>query len=427
MRRPAISSLIGLCLLVAALSPAHAQFQIPPVPNGLGPPPKTVEQLPQKTSLPVTFSIPLRPLGFSIPGNSYLLRKQSLVSLDFLGEDRLLFTFHVAGLMERGGNDAEGRQQKIRAEVLSLPDGRIQTQAEWVVPDRLRYLWMLNDGHFLLRDREGLEQGDSSLKLETLQHSASRVLWLQMDPEQQIIIINSLEPANHAERSPGAGDPPAKSAAPGTAPGGGNNSVLVARTLKRSSGQELHVSRVPWTSQTKDWPMNSEGYLERSKETNYQWSLGLNYFAGGSKELMNIRSQCPPQYEFVSDTALLVSRCDPESGLKLDLMTTDGKLQWEIKGANNAIWPIVIVTQDGSRIARETMLLKRPVEKYKRLLGVKDFQGQLVRVFDVRTGNILLESPMTPMLDGGGNVAISPSGQRVAIINAGEIQVYQLP
>jgi len=38
-----------------------------------------------------------------------------------------------------------------------------------------------------------------------------------------------------------------------------------------------------------------------------------------------------------------------------------------------------------------------------------------------------LESPLTPILDGGGNVAISPSGQRVAILNAGAIQVFQLP
>jgi hypothetical protein len=40
---------------------------------------------------------------------------------------------------------------------------------------------------------------------------------------------------------------------------------------------------------------------------------------------------------------------------------------------------------------------------------------------------MVLKAPLTPVLDGGGNVAISPSGQRVAILNVGAIQVFQLP
>jgi hypothetical protein len=429
LRLDTLSRSMGVCLLAAAVSLAHAQFQIPPGPTGLGPPPTSVEQIPQKTSLPVAFSIPLRPLGFSVPGNNYLLRKQSLLSLDFLGEDRLLFTFHVSGLMERGANDTEGEQQKIRAEVLSIADGKIQSQAEWAAPDRLRYLWMLNDGHFLLRFESGLEQGDAGLKLDPYLPTRGRLMWIQMDPRQQFLITNVLEPADAVKETGTAEDPAEKSDAPG--PAGPQKTidtdVLVVRTVKRSSGEVVHLSRVPWTSQTTDWPMNSEGYLERSKETNYQWLLTLKSFTEGSRELMHIRSQCPPQYSFVSDAELLVNRCDPESGWKLGLMTTDSKTLWEIKAANNAIWPKLVVAQNGSRVVRETMLLKHPLEKYKRMLGVRDFQGQVVRVFDVNSGKLVLESPLTPMFDGGGNVAISPSGKRVAILNAGAIQVYQLP
>jgi hypothetical protein len=38
-----------------------------------------------------------------------------------------------------------------------------------------------------------------------------------------------------------------------------------------------------------------------------------------------------------------------------------------------------------------------------------------------------LEAPASPALDSGGNVAISPSGKRVAVLNAGAIQVFELP
>ena len=60
-------------------------------------------------------------------------------------------------------------------------------------------------------------------------------------------------------------------------------------------------------------------------------------------------------------------------------------------------------------------------------MGAEDIKEQSVTVFDAATGDIALVSPVSPILDIGGNVAISPSGRRVALINAGAIQVFDLP
>jgi hypothetical protein len=49
----------------------------------------------------------------------------------------------------------------------------------------------------------------------------------------------------------------------------------------------------------------------------------------------------------------------------------------------------------------------------------------MVEVFDAAGGKLLLQAPANPILDGGGNVAISPSGKRVAILNAGAIDIYE--
>jgi hypothetical protein len=56
-----------------------------------------------------------------------------------------------------------------------------------------------------------------------------------------------------------------------------------------------------------------------------------------------------------------------------------------------------------------------------------DVKEQSVTVFDAATGDIVLVSPLSPILDSGGNVAISPSGRRVAILNDGAIQIFDLP
>jgi hypothetical protein len=51
----------------------------------------------------------------------------------------------------------------------------------------------------------------------------------------------------------------------------------------------------------------------------------------------------------------------------------------------------------------------------------------MVRVFEASNGKVLFEAPIKTIYDGGGNVALSPSGKRVAILNGDAIQVYELP
>ena len=80
------------------------------------------------------------------------------------------------------------------------------------------------------------------------------------------------------------------------------------------------------------------------------------------------------------------------------------------------------------RLARETVVVEHPVPGGQtRLVDPKNLKGQIVRVFDAANGKVALETTANPILDGGGNVAISPSGRRVAILNDGEIQIFELP
>src|SRR5580658_9937959 len=51
------------------------------------------DRLPAKPSIPPSLTIPVEPLGFSAPGAIYMGQRNCLVSLDFLDENRLLFTF----------------------------------------------------------------------------------------------------------------------------------------------------------------------------------------------------------------------------------------------------------------------------------------------------------------------------------------------
>jgi hypothetical protein len=75
---------------------------------------------------------------------------------------------------------------------------------------------------------------------------------------------------------------------------------------------------------------------------------------------------------------------------------------------------------------RETVTLNHSVDELHPF-NLKNVKGQAVRVFDAADGRKVFEAPVSPVLDAGGNVAISPSGRRVAILNGGAIQIFELP
>jgi hypothetical protein len=395
---------------------------------------------PDKPSFPPSWTIPIEPLGFSPPGPLYLGQRNSLVSLDFIGESRLLFTFRVPGLIHRelkAGEPGEGDERKIRAVVLTLPDGIVESEGLWTVHDRSRYLWMLKDGSFLLRDENNLQQGDAHLVLKPLLQFPGTLLGLELDPSQQYMVSNSLEPAS-VPGKPGQVDSPATAAATMTqdsqsssndpnADAGSNTAPetpdTVVRILRRESGQVLLVSRVRASVHL---PINSEGYLETLRGRGEDWVLNLNLFTGGSRIIGTVNSTCQPTITFVSQQVVLSSGCDSSGSRKLAALTTDGRMLWDDLSPNTAIWPLLAPSPDGLRLVQETLAVTHPVSAYAPL-GSDDVKGQLVRIFDVATGEVAFETRASPTLDAGGNAAISPSGRRVAVLNAGAIQVFELP
>ncbi len=362
-------------------------------------------------------TVEVEPLGFNPPGAYYQGQRQSLVSLDFLDENRLLFTFHAPGLIHRSANSDEEERQ-IRAVVLRLPAGTVESEALWTLHDHARYLWMLKDGHFLLRDENDLKMGDASLELKPLLHFPGPLLWMEMDPDQQYIVTDSHEPASDANVAAGAGKQPEEANAPAEA----GAAEIVLRVLRRSSGQVLLVSRV---HNPVYLPINATGYVETEQTNMRQWRLDLNHFAGGTRTVAVLDSACDPRIDFVTQKQLVATACNMDGTRRLVGLGMDGRRQWDAPTAPNQVWPILVMSPEGSRMARETLFVTHPIDAYSPL-SFDDVVGQVVEVYDTATGKVVVRVPASPVLDGGGNVAISPSGRRLAVLDAGLIQVYDL-
>ena len=381
-------------------------------------------RFPEKPSLAPTWTLPVEALGFAAPGPIYFGQRNSTVSLGFLDEDRLLFTFHVPGLQRRqAGNANAGEARQIRAVVLTLPNGTVQSQAQWTVYGRERYLWMLKDGHFLLSDGSNLLQGDASLALKPLLKFPGTLLSVDIDPSQQLLVTNSTEPQAGAK----PGEVPSPSSASAAMDSGDEEpsgpSNIVVRILRRDTGEVLLVSRV----RSKVYlPINSDGYLETLRGNGQNWVLDLSYFTGSSRILGNIDSSCAPGTAFVSEQEVLATTCTDSGGDGMVAMTTDGRTLWRDSFPEQSVWPQVTTAPNGLRIARESLFVKQNISAFTSL-STDDVKGQWLRVFNAATGEVVLEAPANPILDGGGNVAISPSGRRVALLSGGGIEVFELP
>ncbi len=392
--------------------PAHAADR-----SRIKPLPPLQSHIPVMPSIPPTVSIPVDPLGFAPPGPLYLGQRNTMASLDFIGEDKLLFTFRVPGLLHRDPNDdGESDEREIRALVLDLPTAAVEDQALWTVHDRSRYLWMLANGQFLLRNRDTLYAGDPTLTLRPWLRFPGRIRWMELDPSQQIVVTDSLEPSAATTRSNTAPDPSSDSQSSG-------QQDIVLRIVKRVTSSILLVTRVHAPVHL---ALNAQGYLEAMRGSAGQWTLSLDYFSSGRQIIGTVDSTCEPDRQFLSPITFLVSACQPDGSSNLVAFTTDGTRLWQRSAAPESIWPLLTVSPDGSRFARETLSSTHAVSAFQPL-STSDIQGQIVQVLDTATGKQVLDVPASPILDAGGNVAFSPSGRRIAVLNAGAIQVFDLP
>lgn len=410
-------------------------------------------------------TIPATPLGFSAPAAFYLGDRFAQASLDFLDEDNLLFTFRVPGLMHREPStpgQSPMDQRHIHAMTLSLPSGKVTGEAMWVLHDYSRYLWKMKDGRFLLRDRNLLQMGDASLHLEPFLRFPGPVTFIEFDPGQHLLIADTNEPSQSgkARNSPGSSGPgddgpnswdaqtaslsssPASSATmnvDGVQGSGGSGasqdfgmsrpqpeSESLVRILRMDTRKVMLFSRVNGSVHL---PVDGEGYYDALRGNGISWLINYENFTGATNPIGWVDSTCNPALQVLREGIVLASACTESGARHLTALDRDRDKEhsrlWDVQLPPTKVWPILETSGDGLRVARETLEVSHPIGPYNPL-DDSDIRGQSVQVYDVATGKVALTVPASPILDGGGNFALSPSGKRFAVLNAGAIQIYDL-
>jgi hypothetical protein len=447
--------------------------------HGKHAPPETPPPQPQPNIV-----IPVTPLGFAPPAPFYLGDRVAQVSLNFLDENNILFTFRVPGLIARehatstqpAPEEASDAERHIRALVLSLPTGKVTAEAMWRLHDYGPFLWALKDNRFLLRDRNTIQIGDAALHLEPFLRFPGHVKYIELDPDQHLLAADTSEPVTAPAKEKTKESPqreadqgtepeinpeatPSASAFPSAAapslfrldsqddkPAGPEIESLL-RILSMDTGKVMVVSHVPGVI---NLSLDGEGYYEALRGSGFNWLISYIDFSGNSSPVLQVESTCYPTLDVMAPGLVLASACLGYDGRRLTaLMRDPGQHQrqsqnlpqnaslnpdesmsnrrlWEVSIPPTKVWPLFARASDGLRIARATLDVTHPIGP-STPLSTDDIRGQSVQVYDLATGKLELTVPASPVLDGGGGFALSPSGKRFAVLNAGAIQVFDLP
>jgi hypothetical protein len=386
----------------------------------------------EKDAVSPSFSIPLAPLGFAPPAAFYLGDRFAQASLDFLDEDTLLFTFRVPGLIIReraAPGHSQQDQRHIRALTLALPTGKVIAESLWVLHDYSRYLWKLKDRKFLLRDRNTLQIGDAALHLEPFLRFPGTVSSIEFAPDQALLVANTTEPT--------AAEPPASPSSSAAMPMSGHSdsdfhkvqpaSQSLLRVFNMDTRKVMLFSRINGAAHL---PLDGEGYYEALRGSDSRWMISFEHFHGSTTPLGWIESSCNPALDALAPNVVLASACTPTGARHLTALmrnrANDHTRLWDLALASTKVWPLLATSDDGSRFARATLEVTHPIGPYNPL-DDSDIRGQSVQIYDLADGKVELTAPASPVLDGGGNFALSPSGRRFAVLNDGSIQVFELP
>ncbi|HEY3989466.1 MAG TPA: hypothetical protein VGM02_09230 [Acidobacteriaceae bacterium] len=365
--------------------------------------------------------IPVEPLGYRPPGKLYLLARYSSSSLDFLDPNHLLLTFRRPRLLLRQ-QGSDGLDQVIQADVLELPSGKVVAEDQWLLHDRGRYLWRLGNDRVLLRIGARLYEADSQLHLQPLYQSPTELEEVEPSPDGRLLVLESeLEkhtPEEHArllkEAALTGSGPPAED--------------VQIRMMRLDQARLMLNARADAAG---DLPATVNGFFTQERPKEDVWNVRFHPYEKaeptGGDIVTKVDSTCEPSEKVLNEDSVLVLSCPHGHDDRfVSVYSLKGQKLWDGRWQSNFTWPAFRVAQDGGSVAISWLAVNHVVSAHEPI-DDDDVQNQVLSVLDSHTGSLRLAVLLKPIVSAGGNFALSADGNRLAVMNRGEVEVYNLP
>ncbi|HEX4581937.1 MAG TPA: hypothetical protein VH139_07735 [Acidobacteriaceae bacterium] len=366
-------------------------------------------------------SIPVESLGYRPPGRVYLLTRYSSSSLEFLDTTHLLLTFRQPRLLLRQ-QGSEGLDQVVQADVLELPTGRVVATDQWLLHDRSRYLWRLANDKVMLRIDSSLYEVDSALHLKPLFTSPTQLEAVEISPDGNLLVVESKRekhtPEEHARLEKEA-------ALRGSGPPPEDVQIRMFRLDQPKMMLNAHADAAG------ELPATVDGFFTQERVKEDAWNIRFHPYEKpeptGGDIVAKINSACEPSEKVLNHQSVLVMSCPHGHGDRfVAAYSLNSQKLWDGRWQSNFTWPAFRVAQQGGSVAISWLAVSHAVSAADPI-NDEDVQNQVLSVLDSRTGSLRIALLLKPIVSAGGNFALSADGNRLAVLNHGAIEVYDLP
>jgi len=383
--------------------------------------------------------LPLENFGFQPLSPEFLLNGSSMLTLHYVDDKHLLFTFVARRLIPRLPNEPEDDQDRVvDAVLLELPTGNILARTSWHLHDHSQYLWSLGHGHFLLRVRDtlttfaplaNLSTGDPFAQQPFLVSPDRRFAVLIVSPDADLLIVETVKrtPPAAKPKTPLFGPTPAAPAPQLTE----RDPVQINfyRIHSGDDGGPVQVASagVMKSVKTGDVPVTTAGYLAVVDQGRPHWAFDFHSYTGKTDELSPFDSSCSPAPIFVSHSEFIAFGCrsNAQTMQQMGGFNMRGEEMWEQGLFGDFIAPSLAYAPAVGRFALSRILLRNSVVA-DQPISADEVTAQAVVVYQTGTGKQLLRADCSPVERAGQNFALSPNGLALAIVHADAIEIYNL-
>ena len=336
------------------------------------------------------------------------------LSLNFLDNDHVLFTFNPKRLFERLADCPPTHDDRlVHAAAFEISSGKLLKETNWYLHDSRRYLWPLGSGRVLLRRLNSFYAVDSELHEKLLLTSPRDVLWTSVTPDGKQIILET------------ADDPAGPN---GKAKSGPRTRVRI----EFLDADTLIVQRVIKSEKQVNLEGTSSGFA--SVTPGLSGRVWLVRFGASQQERANIarvRSRRAPDVLYLSSNTLLIGRDSMSApGYSVSAFTVTGNRLWRQHWDAHRYTAVIVPSADGSRFAISTLrLIDIPAPDAESGIADSEQEGleQHIQVLDTASGDAVLSVLATPVVLSGQNFSLSPDGCRLALLRGTTLEFYDLP
>ena len=417
-------------------------------------------------------SLPIGPLGFQAVPSRLLAAGGSMFTLHFVDSTHLLFTFNNRNLLKRMPDATpEDDDRNVTALLLELPTGKVLARTEWRTRDREQYLWPLSHGRFLLRIRTHLTVIDPLANLakeeafreQPFLDFKRRIGYISVSPGGELLTIETIPPRHQIDdggsqaqsgQTQGAQVLQSRTQAPAQAGAAGSAAPLklsappaVEFSSERAGlppvdlhfyrlgveagpgGTELVAARAAGVLGARNLisiPATADGFLDAMKESPGVYDFDFFSHAGKKIELSPYDTTCAPRPYFVSASEFVALGCHGGTDrMLLSGFNLRGEEPWVQALSGQYIAPYLVAAPAAGRFAFSRVLVSGSYYDPDNIVP-EELNAQEITVLQHHDGRLLLKVVASPIQRAGQNFDLAPDGLALAVLRAGNIEVYRL-